>query len=184
MIINISISNYQGSGDYHAIPVKRSSTSARKPTTNSLGNPIHKTTEGIANFWAWFGDSKIVDEQGRPLVAYHGTNVKFTKVNMRKGSQNLFWFVSNKKAITDGTVGANGSGIVMELYIKLENPAQWEQYEQLGTGQYASRNLDGAILKDLDDTFVGFVLNADQVKSVKNKGAFDPSKSILGSSIC
>ncbi len=44
-----------------------------RPTTNSAGNPIHSTEAGIRNFWAWFGDSKIVDEQGRPLVVYHGS---------------------------------------------------------------------------------------------------------------
>lgn len=24
-------------------------------------------------FWAWFGDSKVVDDQGQPLILYHGT---------------------------------------------------------------------------------------------------------------
>ncbi len=27
-----------------------------------------------ANFKKWFGDSKVVDDQGKPLVVYHGTN--------------------------------------------------------------------------------------------------------------
>ena len=45
-----------------------------KPTRNSLGKLIHPTIEGIRNFWRWFGDSKVVDSQGRPLVVYHGTN--------------------------------------------------------------------------------------------------------------
>src|SRR5690606_29107474 len=46
---------------------------AERPTTNSNGQPIAATEEGIRNFWRWFGDSKVVDEQGRPLVVYHGT---------------------------------------------------------------------------------------------------------------
>lgn len=44
-----------------------------RPTTNSEGRPIARTAEGLANFWRWFGDSKVVDDQGRPLVVYHGT---------------------------------------------------------------------------------------------------------------
>jgi hypothetical protein len=40
---------------------------------NSNGKPIHPTVEGVRNFWRWFGDSKVVDEQGRPLVVYHGS---------------------------------------------------------------------------------------------------------------
>ena len=43
-----------------------------RPTTNSEGKAIHPTQEGISNFWKWFGDSKVVDDQGRPLVVYHG----------------------------------------------------------------------------------------------------------------
>lgn len=45
----------------------------RRPTSNSKGKPIHPASEGNRNFWRWFGNSKVVDEQGRPLVVYHGT---------------------------------------------------------------------------------------------------------------
>lgn len=41
---------------------------------NSLGKPIHSTKEGIKRFWQWFGESKIVNPQGRPLVMYRGTH--------------------------------------------------------------------------------------------------------------
>lgn len=42
-------------------------------TTNSLNKPIHSSINGIENFWEWFGDSKIVDKNGKPLVVYHGS---------------------------------------------------------------------------------------------------------------
>jgi hypothetical protein len=45
-----------------------------RPTRNSTGQPIHPTEEGVRNFWLWFGDSKVVDAEGRPLVVYHGTD--------------------------------------------------------------------------------------------------------------
>ncbi|MBR4419681.1 MAG: hypothetical protein IKT32_02260 [Clostridia bacterium] len=41
---------------------------------NSNGDRIAKSKEALTNFWKWFGNSKVVDEQGRPLVVYHGTN--------------------------------------------------------------------------------------------------------------
>jgi 8-oxo-dGTP pyrophosphatase MutT (NUDIX family) len=47
-----------------------------KPTINSNGKPIHPTEEGIKNFWKWFGDSKVVDENGKPLVVYHGSPLR------------------------------------------------------------------------------------------------------------
>lgn len=47
-------------------------TKARRTRTNSRGQRIHPTDEGVLNFWRWFGDSKVVDEEGRPLVLYRG----------------------------------------------------------------------------------------------------------------
>jgi hypothetical protein len=40
---------------------------------DSRGRPIAATFEGVRNFWKWFGDSKVVDEQGRPILMFHGT---------------------------------------------------------------------------------------------------------------
>lgn len=48
---------------------------------NSLGQPIHHTDEGIKNFHRWFGDSKAVDEHGRPKVFYHGTGADVDAFN-------------------------------------------------------------------------------------------------------
>jgi hypothetical protein len=50
-----------------------------RPTTNSNGQPIHWSEEGIRNFWKWFGDSKVVDGEGKPMVVYHGTDADFTE---------------------------------------------------------------------------------------------------------
>ena len=44
-----------------------------RPTANSEGRPIHPSVEGIRNYWRWFGESAVTDDQGRPLVTYHGT---------------------------------------------------------------------------------------------------------------
>lgn len=47
---------------------------------NSNGARIAETVEGLQNFWRWFGASKVVDDQGRPLVVYHGTrNANFSR---------------------------------------------------------------------------------------------------------
>lgn len=44
-----------------------------RPTRTSSGTLIFPTDEGVRNFWRWFGDSVFVDDQGRPMVMYHGT---------------------------------------------------------------------------------------------------------------
>lgn len=48
-----------------------------RSTLNSNGKPLAQTEEGIRNFYKWFGDSKVVDAEGSPLVVYHGTVHKF-----------------------------------------------------------------------------------------------------------
>lgn len=42
---------------------------------NSNGERIAKSEQALRNFWNWFGDSKVVDDQGRPLVVYHGSKI-------------------------------------------------------------------------------------------------------------
>lgn len=77
-----------------------------RPTTNSKGHPIHNTEEGIINFWKWFGNSKIVDSQGRPKILYHATTSDFNEFN-------------------PSGVGAFGRGIYLS-----ENPDRLKQYWQ------------------------------------------------------
>ena len=150
------------------------------PNENSLGNPIAHSEESLKNFWNWFRGSKVVDSQGRPLVVYHGTDKKFKKINLKKGSMGLFWFTNNKFSIESGGVGAAGHGIIMELYVNIKNPANWKQYEQLVLDEFKSRGLDGALLPEADGTIVGFIINSHtQVKSVSsNKGTYHGDKII------
>lgn len=148
----------------------------QRPTVNSNGQPLAQTEGGLRNFWAWFGDSKVVDAEGRPLVVYHGTDKKISKVNLKKGAQGLFWFASDRSQVEGGEVGAARSGVIMELYAKIESPADWKQYDKLGLYEFKREGLDGAVLKDSDGTFTGFVLNdPTQIKSVNNRGTFDPA---------
>jgi hypothetical protein len=41
-----------------------------RPTTDSTGKQIAQTEQGLINFWRWFGDSKVVDKDGKPLVVH------------------------------------------------------------------------------------------------------------------
>lgn len=47
------------------------------PNENSDDQPIAQTPEALANFWRWFQGSKVVDDEGRPQVRYHGTSHDF-----------------------------------------------------------------------------------------------------------
>lgn len=171
------VRDFGGQLNQSALPDTIEVDGKTRPTTNVNGKPIAQTEEGLRNFWRWFGESKVVDADGRPLVVYHGTDKKFSKINLKKGAQGLFWFTSDKSAIEAGEVGAAGRGGIMELYAKIDGPADWKQYDQLMLDEFKSRGLDGAILPESDGTFVGFILDKPtQIKSATgNRGTFDPA---------
>lgn len=86
---------------------------------NSEGKRIAKSEPALKAFYNWFGDSKVVDEQGRPLVVYHGTNADFDVFKGTKilnSSEGIGFNFAVKKDI------AEGFGNVISVYIKLENP--------------------------------------------------------------
>lgn len=75
----------------------------KRPTHNSNGDLIYPTVQGIVNFYKWFGNSKIVDNKGRPLVVYHGSRTKeiFNIFNNGQGRSDSklyigsYWFTDN-----------------------------------------------------------------------------------------
>lgn len=145
-------------------------------------------------FKNWFGDSKVVDESGKPLVVYHGTEsdeaFSVFEPNSPDGTPAIY-FSSNKKVANSYSVNLP----VFEVYLKMENPleidAQGKEYndftaEMRSNIDYANRNgYDGVIVKNIRDgwsqnkggkvatTYVTF--NPEQIKSVDNQGTFDES---------
>lgn len=74
-----------------------------------------KNPEHAKAFTAWFGDSKVVDENGEPLVVYRGT--KGGEAGDKKG-QYLFVTTDRKAA----AIYAGKKGTVHELFVKAEKP--------------------------------------------------------------
>ena len=69
------------------LPEKINIDGIERWTVNSKGLPIAQNEESIRNFWNWFGDSKVVDENGKPLVVYHGTESTTSEIsNSQKSS--------------------------------------------------------------------------------------------------
>ena len=115
----------------------------QRPTMNSEGRQIHPTEEGVRNFYKWFGDSKVVDEQGRPLVVYHGSKADIkafdpSKIGTATDSGWMgrgFYFGSQETASAysgvnefSGTV-SNGAN-VMPVYVAMQNPAILQDSER------------------------------------------------------
>ncbi len=90
-----------------------------RPSVNSCGRPIHETSEGLVNFWRWFGESSVVDGQGRPMVVYHSTDNTFTAFDLDHAP-------TNRSTILEGAYFAdqesNAFGnFSMSVYLKMNN---------------------------------------------------------------
>lgn len=86
-------------------------------------------------FISWFGDwekdpinsSKVVDENGEPLVVYHGTNNEFNIFNKstRGAFGKGFYFTQNLKE-------AKGYGEkIIKVFINIKNPANTKQVQDV-----------------------------------------------------
>nr|DAK07309.1 MAG TPA: crystallin beta/gamma motif-containing protein [Bacteriophage sp.] len=76
-------------------------------------------------FKRWFGDSLIVDENGRPLVMYHGTVAEFDVFNVKKQGKNDTGFFGRGFYFTPIERLARYyayNKIVMPVYLKINNP--------------------------------------------------------------
>lgn len=79
------------------------------------------TQTGTKQFKKWFGNSKVVDEDGNPLVVYHGTEADFTVFDRSKGRstmdiQGMFF--------SPWEIEAEGYGSkVGAYYLSIQNPA-------------------------------------------------------------
>lgn len=85
-------------------------------------------------FYKWFGDSKVVDEQGNPLVVYHGTDTEFNVFDNSKnqhkhrqvGADLGFFFTDSEKV---------ARRFIPKREVKFEidyTPFTKEEYEDFG----------------------------------------------------
>lgn len=148
---------------------------------NSDGDRIAKSEPALRNFWNWFGDSKVVDEQGRPLVVYHGTNAEFDTFDKNLSNLGMFgkgfYFARSKNY-----AAAYGAKNLMSVYLSIQNPLivyenkenLYKELRRLKNAQIYNDNLgyDGVIRYNENQipTFVAFEPN--QIKSTENRGTF------------
>lgn len=81
-------------------------------------------------FKKWFGDSKVVDEDGDPVIVYHGTDAEFTKFESSQtqevGDYGAGFYLTQDRYLAQGyaekRAGYNENAIVMPLYVSIKNP--------------------------------------------------------------
>ena len=136
--------------------------------TNAAKNHVKQTD--TPEFKAWFGKSKVVDADGKPLVVYHGTARKFDEFS--KGADPLYWkdepgfsFTSSKSDAKDYSENASeleynakyrgqsdlkrGIPEVKEVFLSLKNP--YEETEVGNAADWVDQNWTKNYAKDLKE---------------------------------
>lgn len=144
-------------------------------------------------FKRWFGGSKVVDENGKPLVVFHGTNADIEAFNPDKGygKQVGMYFTINPETASlfaqrDSDVGS----AVYPVYLSIQNPLDLNNIPSTPEALKLWRSIDAAAitaedrsrlqalgydgLKSVSGAWIA--LNPNQIKSaIGNRGTYDPN---------
>ena len=165
------------------------------------------------NFINWFGDwindpenaSKVVDENGEPMVVYHGTGADFTKFDASESDRgHYYWKIAHfgtREQAEDVMRTSPGNKHIMELFLNIRKPYrisdqgggdEWGYAaKQAANGMFADQNgenADGLVyLNEYEgkipaDSYA--VWNPSQIKSAtETTGLFSESEDIRFSAV-
>lgn len=134
------------------------------------------------NFWKWFGNSKVVDENGNPLVVYHGTSSDFSEFDSHSSS---YYFTTNPKYaeyMANMNKRNRQNYNIMPVYLKIEKlkKVDWDITfskvdEYLNSFEYLNELPDGIVGVDSgSDVTTYVVFNQENIKSaIGNNGKFN-----------
>ena len=121
---------------------------------NSNGERIAQSEPALRNFYKWFGDSKVVDSQGRPLVVYHGTDAEFDTFDISHFGETDsgdfgrgFYFTADKR------YAEYYGGQIMPLYLKIENPYKTSIWGYVDTDLKQKQGYDGVLVWTQETVF-------------------------------
>ena len=132
-------------------------------------------------FWAWFGQSKVVDAQGKPMIVWHGVKSfaheidhankqliiipSFEVFNVSKTIEPGSWFSP------DPTV-ARHYGTPVPFYLKAENPLREESPLDAVPMGYDSIYRTRSKQATIQHAWEIAVFRPEQIKAVFNRGSF------------
>lgn len=92
------------------------------PRDNELFQMRRKEQEESPEFKKWFGQSKVVDESGKPLVVYHGTTAEFNEFTKTNDALGFHFGTKSAARIAKNSTQKKGKWTVGEYYLKIANP--------------------------------------------------------------
>jgi len=127
-----------------------------------------KQTDSAA-FSKWFGDSKVVNANGEPLVVYHGTNADFSEFKTTRGGEfgPAIYFTDSPREAGEYSEAVKGvsfsapSAHIMPMFVRIENPYTkgvdefWKEFGGVGSDadgveRAKAAGYDGVIAKRAD----------------------------------
>ena len=76
------------------------------------------------------GYREIFEAIESKIIAYHGTNSRFSRFDSTKTNDSLFWFSTNRDSIIKGESGASGTKYIMKCILSLSKSAGWAEYDK------------------------------------------------------
>jgi len=116
---------------------------------------LYKQTRS-KEFKEWFGDSKVVDENGEPLIVYHNSNAKFNTFNSNRKHNNIgIYFTPNKEYKEEFKQFGGNTGIEYAVFLRITNP----DYNYNKSSEYINKDEYKEILSDNKDGVIGHSIN-------------------------
>lgn len=144
-----------------------------KSVENKKRFALDEKTE-TPEFKQWFGDSKVVDENGKPKVMYHGSREKFTSMNKEKGG--LLYFADKKYTAVGYATGSGGARKRLNNKDKyIVDAYDGTAFEYIDNGQWRAIGIS-------DDEMPTFNnINRDKVGVYHEKGEIISSEKVMSS---
>lgn len=126
-------------------------------------------------FKAWFGNSKVVDENDKPLRVFHGTWTAkdFKEFKPKVGAPfKGHYFTSSASLASSYTGQGLDGGHLIPCYLLIKNPATIQNYQTKSPDELIRLGYDGVISPSKG---IFIVFESTQIKSATgNRGTFDP----------
>lgn len=106
---------------------KRRESSASTPAVREWASKKFANPEHAKAFVEWFGDSKVVDKNGEPLVVYHGTSADFDEFDTAGGNDLGSHFGSIRQS---DDLNKTEGGRTIPVYLSIKNPLRLPDLER------------------------------------------------------
>lgn len=122
-------------------------------------------------FWEWFNDSKIVDDNGNPLVCYHGSDVsdikEFSIKYISKNTGNEGHYGYGIYFSTDVREAKTYGKYIYKCYIKISNPFTGTEEQIMELKREGVSGID-----DIEDLYIDYESFKKSLKKIPNAYEF------------